>query len=372
MPLRIVITTTLNDNLFRAKLPPLLKSRDDLEVVVVTDRQGPTMERVRWVWPRGFYRLFGRLGGRLLLLAREIFHPRTRLVMAYNVVPHGLFAVALARLRRRPVFLHLIAGATDIRFAHNPRISGNRVIARSKNPQRIERMAVRAARRANKLFVPGPKAESYLVSEGFVPEKIARLHSTIDLERFQPGETTRDMDVIVAAQLLTRKRPIFTLEVFAEILKRRPGSRFCWLGDGPMRPEFDAALDRLGLRSSVIATTTDDVASYYQHARVFLLCSLSEGLSLSCMEAMACGVVPVTSDCGDMAEVVRPGHTGELRPVEASPAEYADAVIRFLTDDELRQSHSRAARQLIAEQHSFDTAVRAWQTILESVSPSAA
>lgn len=265
----------------------------------------------------------------------------------------------------------MIGGTADTHFAHNPRIKDNRLIARSKNPQRIERMARRAARRADKLFVPGPKAESFLVSEGFAPERMVRLHSTIDLERFQPGDTTRDLDVIVAAQLLTRKRPIFTLEVFAEILKRRPGSRFCWLGDGPMRAEFDAALDRLGLRSSVLVTTTDDVASYYRRARVFLLCSLSEGLSLSCMEAMACGVVPVTSDCGDMAEVVRPGYIGELRPVEASPAQYADAVTRFLSDDELRQSHSRAARQLIAEEHGFDTAIRAWQKILASISPSA-
>ena len=119
MSLRIVITTTLNNNLFHAKLVPLLRSRPDLEVVVVTDRQGPSEERLKWVWPRGIWKKFGRLGGRLPLLAREVFHPRTRLVMAYSLVPHGLFAVNLGHLRRLPVYLHFIAGPAEIRFAHN-------------------------------------------------------------------------------------------------------------------------------------------------------------------------------------------------------------------------------------------------------------
>ncbi len=59
MSLRIVITTTLNNNLFHAKLVPLLRSRPDLEVVVVTDRQGPSEERLKWVWPRGIWKKFG-------------------------------------------------------------------------------------------------------------------------------------------------------------------------------------------------------------------------------------------------------------------------------------------------------------------------
>ncbi|MBU1708308.1 glycosyltransferase [bacterium] len=369
MSLRIVITTTLNNNLFHAKLVPLLRSRPDLEVVVVSDRQGPSEERLKWVWPHGIWTKFGRLGGRLPLLAREVFHPRTRLVMAYSLVPHGLFAVNLGHLRRLPVYLHFIAGPAEIRFAHNVAVSDNRVILNTRNPQRVERIANKTAFRAEKIFVPGRNTAALLRECNYPSEKIVPLHSTVDPDIYYRGNEERDIDVITVAQLIERKRPIFTLETYAEILKRRPGTRFCWLGDGPMHNEFDAALDRLGLRSSMIWTTTDDVAPFYRRARVFLLPSINEGLSLSSMEAMGCGVVPVTSDCGDMVEVVRTGETGHLLSIEATATDYADAVLPFLSDEFLWQNHSRASEKLIVKEHSFTTAIDAWRKLLAPLSP---
>ncbi|MFH1011386.1 MAG: glycosyltransferase [bacterium] len=369
MSLRIVITTTLNNNLFLSFLLPLARSRSDLQLIIVTDREGPEVERVRWIYPRGFLKLFGRLGARILLLTREIFHPRTRLVMAYNVVPHGMLALPLARLRGVPVYFHFYAGYAEIHFAHNPRISHNRVILRSKHPERIERMADWVSRRADMIFVPGPKTEAFLVKKGYDPKKIAELHTAIDLERFFPGDCARDFDVVIVAQVNINKRALFTLEILAEVAKRKPGAKFCWLGDGPLHDEFDAALDTLGLRSATTWTLTDNVTPYYQRSRLFLLASMSEGMSQGCMEAMACGVVPVTSDTGDMAHVVRPGETGQVLPVEAPATDYADAIVHFLSNDALWQSHSRAARELIVKDHSFETILRIWPEILERLAP---
>lgn len=362
--MRIVITTTLNDNLLYAKLLPLLRSREDVELIVVTDRQGPAFERVHWVWPGGLTAKFGRLGGRLMLLTREVFHPRTRLVMAYNLVPHGMFATTLARLRHVPVYLHFIAGEAEVHFAYNPKISHNRIISRSKHPERIERWANRAARKADKIFVPGRMTANYLTSHGFSKEQIEFLHSAVDPTVYFCDDTPRDLDVVVVAQILENKRPIHTLKVLAEIKQQRPQARFCWLGDGPMREEFKAAVQNLGLTAALTWTTTNEVAPYYRRSKVFLLCSLSEGLSLGCMEAMACGVVPVTSDIGDMREVVKPGETGQPVPVDASPAEFAQAALRFLSDETLWRQHSGSGMRLISAEHSFSSAIAAWQRIL--------
>lgn len=362
-----MVTTTLNGNLFRAKLIPLLRAREDVEVVVVTDSKGPSLERVTWIWPRGLWRCFGRLGGRLLLLLRETLHPRTKLVMGYNVIPHGLFAVIVGNLRRLPVFLHLIAGAADVRFAHNVRVADNRLIARTRNPQRIERWADWTIRHAEKLFVPGGNTERFLQAEGIPAERIVRLHSTIDASVFFPGDEARDLDVLVSAQLRSRKRPVFTLEVFRRILDERPRARFGWLGDGPDRAEFENALDRFGLRDYVTWTVTDDVAAYYRRARVFLLCSINEGLSLACMEAMACGMVPVTTDCGDMAEVVKSGITGSLLSGNSQTEDFARDVLELLRDDAKWQRLSRASVDIISREHSFDSAIAAWRDVLNEL-----
>ncbi|MDD5088864.1 MAG: glycosyltransferase family 4 protein, partial [bacterium] len=198
-------------------------------------------------------------------------------------------------------------------------------------------------------------------------EKIVRLHSTIDPAVFFPGEAARDIDVLVSAQLRARKRPLFTLDVFRRILDDRPETRFCWLGDGPERPAFERELDRLALRDAVEWTVTDNVADYYRRARVFLLCSINEGLSLACMEAMACGVVPVTTDCGDMADVVKTGITGALVSVEAAPAEFARDVSELLRDDAAWNRQSRASAESILREHGFDSATAAWRQLLSEL-----
>jgi glycosyltransferase involved in cell wall biosynthesis len=365
--MRIVITTTLNNNLFHAKLAPLSLSRSDLEIVVVSDRQGPSYDHVRWVWPKGIWKTFGRLGGRLPLLAAEVFHPRTQLVMAYSLVPHGLFAVHLARARRVPVYLHFIAGPAEISFAHNTDVSDNRVIARSRNPQRLEDYARRVSRKADRIFVPGSNTERFLIGEGYDPQRIIRLHSSVDLERYYPGNEVRGIDVLVSAQLRERKRPLLTLEIFREILRVRPHTRFCWLGDGIMHDEFAAALDKMNLRQAVDWRETDDVGPFYRRARVFLLSSINEGLSLASMEAMACGMVPVVSDCGDMAEVARNNQTGCLLPIDAGVEAYAQAVLDYLNDENLWQRHSQAARQIIRDEHSFASVEHAWREILSQL-----
>lgn len=361
--MRIVVTTTLNNNLFHAKLVPLLNSRADLKIIVVSDRHGPDYERTSWVWPKGIWRFFGRLGGRLLLLAREIFHPRTKLVMAYSLVPHGLFAVYLARLRRIPVFVHFIAGPAEIRFAHNTDVSDNRVIARSAQPEKLERYSRRIALRADRIYVPGSNTHAFLVEEGFDASRVTQLHSAVDPRVFYPTSQLRDIDVLVCAQLRERKRPLFTLEIFREIHSRRPNTRFCWLGDGIMHEEFAEAMDELLFRERVEWLRTDEVAPYYRRARVFLLCSINEGLSLASMEAMACGVVPVVSDCGDMSDVVLDGKTGRLLPIEFRASEYADAVLSYLDDESLRQRHAAAAMNIISQEHSFERVEQDWRRI---------
>jgi glycosyltransferase involved in cell wall biosynthesis len=363
--MRIVITTTLNDNLFHAKLVPLVRSREDLEIVVVSDRQGPQYERIKWVWPKGIWAKLGRLGGRLPLLIKEVFHPRTDLVMAYSLVPHGLFAVVLAKIRDVPVYLHFIAGPAEIKFAHNVDVSDNRVIERCRNPERLERIARYFALKADKVFVPGSNTEAFLIANGYKPEQVIKLHSTIDPSRYFPSDGARDIDILIAAQLRARKRPIFTLEVFREILNRRPRTRFCWLGDGGMHDEFADALDRLQLREAVTWTQTNEVADYYRRSKLFMLCSINEGLSLASMEAMRCGMVAITTDCGDMSDTILTGQTGHLLPMDATKEQFANAALGYLDDPAEWERQSRKAFELIDREHSFPSAIAAWQRILK-------
>ncbi|GAA0856509.1 glycosyltransferase family 4 protein [Aliiglaciecola litoralis] len=369
--MRIVITTTLNNNLFHAKLTPLLRSREDIELVVVSDRQGHYYDGITWVYPQGRIRILGRLLSRFVLLLREVFRKDTKLVMAYSLIPHGLFAVFAAKLRRVPVFLHFIAGPAELNFAHDIRVTDNRLIENTNWPKVWEKIAAFFARRADKIFVPGSVTAASLLQNGICSKQIEILHSTSDLSKYSLPKKNqlRDIDIIVCAQLRERKRPMFTLDVIQEMVKANPKITVCWLGDGVMHDEFKVAITQKGLQDNLIWLETDDVADFFRRAKLFLLCSVNEGLSLASLEAMSCGVVPIVARCGDMEYAIKSDHNGIILEQDAQVADYVKQLQKLLSEQSEIKRLSRNARTEIEQHHSFAAAEKKWHALLADISP---
>lgn len=361
-----LITTTLNNNLLKAKLPPLLAALPELEITFVSDRVGPPMERVRWVVPPNWLRkLTGRLISRELVLWREISRKKIERVMVYNAVPHLMLAHPPAKVFGKKLDVHLIAGRLDLDFAGRPDVMVNRVVRKLNNPKWIESWVRRIAfGYCDRLFVPGCRARDFLLQEGVAIDKIVGIHSAVDPAVFCPDERERDLDVLIIANLQKRKRPELTVQILEQVLAKKADARFAWIGDGHLREEVQAMVAASPIRNSLeLVGHTDDVLSYDRRAKVYLLNSISEGLSCATMEAMAAGAVPVTSDAGDMAEVVRTGDTGELIIAGDSPEAYADAILALLSDERKRSQMAKAARELIIAEHSFEAVTRAWRKL---------
>lgn len=361
-----LITTTLNNNLLKAKLPPLLAALPDLEITFVSDRVGPPMERVTWVVPPNWLRkLTGRLISRELVLWREIGRKKIERVMVYNAVPHLMLASSPSRFFGKKLDVHLIAGRLDLDFAGRPDVMVNRVVRRLNNPKWIESWVRKVAfGYCDRLFVPGCRARDFLLQHGVAIDKIVNIHSAVDPQVYCPDDSARDIDVLVIANLQKRKRPELTVKILERVLASRPDAKFVWIGDGHMRDEVRAMVDASPIRNTLeLVGHTDDVLSYDRRAKVYLLNSVSEGLSCATMEAMAAGAVPVTSDAGDMAEVVRSGETGELIINGETPEPYAEAILDLLKNDAKRNRMAIAARELIIAEHSFEAVTRAWREL---------
>ncbi len=59
----------------------------------------------------------------------------------------------------------------------------------------------------------------------------------------------------------------------------------------------------MGLMEKIFAGNTDDVLSYYQKADLFVLPSLTEGLPLSLLEALSCGLPVIATAVGGSREI---------------------------------------------------------------------
>ena len=137
----------------------------------------------------------------------------------------------------------------------------------------------------------------------WVKDRIELINNAVDTEIFKPDENLRrdaraefgfnDDTVVVGhvARMCQIKNQGFLLKAFKEVVKINPEARLLFVGDGEDRGQIENEIKALQLENSVILTgQRKDVQRLYQAMDVFILTSLSEGLSVSSVEAQASGV----------------------------------------------------------------------------------
>src|SRR5579883_1341886 len=147
--MHVLIVTTFNDSLMRAKLLPLLRTKLVDRVTVVSRRDGPALPGVSYVVARDD----GRVARRTLSLAATALQTAARvrpdLVMAYNILPFGVVALLTARFARVPLGLNIIGGPVEFEGGGIGN-DDNRFLARRKKPSHLlERALLAIVRRAD-------------------------------------------------------------------------------------------------------------------------------------------------------------------------------------------------------------------------------
>ncbi|MCP5368083.1 MAG: glycosyltransferase [Hyphomicrobiales bacterium] len=131
------------------------------------------------------------------------------------------------------------------------------------------------------------------------------------------------------------------------------GATLAIAGDGPMRGELEALVERLGLRQRVRllgSVAHRDLPALYAAADVFCAPFVvardgdTEGLPTVLSEAGAAGLASVVGDVGGVREIIEDGVNGLVVPSGDVPA-LAAALCRVLGDADLRRCMAAAARE---------------------------
>jgi glycosyltransferase involved in cell wall biosynthesis len=218
-------------------------------------------------------------------------------------------------------------------------------------------------------MVVGTETKRYLVAKGVSADRVHVMSSKIDPRRFRPLPRERDYDLILTAQLITRKRVDLFLRIVSDLKARYPRIRAAILGTGPLRGELEDLAGSLGLGDRVkFLGFHEHTECYYNRAKVFVLTSSAEGLSFAMLEAMACGLPVVVPAVGDLGDVVQNGVTGYL--IEGADRDGFVAALGTLLDDEkLRDTIGNNARSTILHGYTVEDGARLWSEVLPALQP---
>jgi glycosyltransferase involved in cell wall biosynthesis len=119
----------------------------------------------------------------------------------------------------------------------------------------------------------------------------------IDLNRFSDQKTSSDkLKIIHVGRYVPVKNHAYLVREFAKLVAVNRKVKLILIGDGPMKRKIARLVKKSGIARNVrFISFTSEVDRYLREAGIFVLPSLYEGLPLSLLEAMACGLVVVVS-----------------------------------------------------------------------------
>ena len=126
--------------------------------------------------------------------------------------------------------------------------------------------------------------------------------------------------ISVIGRIRAAKGQLVVMKALTGLLGNHPEWGLAFIGKIDEREYADKIISMAagsGISSQLhFLPETDDVLSYYRATDAVVIPSVSEGFSLVCLEAMACGIMTIaTESVGIHSEVIRPGENGFLFPV---------------------------------------------------------
>jgi len=196
--------------------------------------------------------------------------------------------------------------------------------------------------------------------------KLQVIHNGIDVDRF-PAREARASRAGFRAVTVGRLDPIkdqaTLMRAARRVVDALPGFQLDVVGDGPSRTELEALRASLGLSDHVhLHGYREQVGPFLAEADLFVLSSISEGVPIALLEAMASSLPAVATDVGGIREVIVPGETGYLVPV-VSPEALADAILKLQTDPAACRRLGRASRSRVEEHFNLRKVVAQYECV---------
>jgi len=286
---------------------------------------------------------------------RLINQNRPDIIHVHFAVPAGVLAWALFRLKKIPYLL----------TAHLGDVPGGAPEKTSRWFRWILPFTHAIWRDAEKVIAVSEFTRQLALAHYAVDVEV--IHNGVDIKELDPKviKTQAMPQIVFAGRFMLQKNPVQIVKTLAK-LKDLPWE-CTLLGDGPLRAEIEAEIAKYQLqeRFSLLGwVTPQEVIEYFGKSDILFMPSLSEGLPVVGVQALAMGLAMVVSNIGGFVDLVNEGENGFL---VKNNDEYEPILRKLLNDPDELLSFRKASREK-AEEFALSRIVSIYEEALKKAS----
>ena len=276
-----------------------------------------------------------------LLTFYVILKYRCQLIHAHWAIPTGPIGALLGMLLGRPLFVTL--HGSDLRMATQSSF--------------LKGIFLWVCGKARHLTCVSEEMRSELENMGINLSKVAVFPMGVDDIFFDIGmkrggrKEDQTLTVLSNRNLQSIYNVSHLIRAIPGVLRAVPNVKFLIAGDGLEREKLREEVNRLGVAASVEflgKIPHEDMPSLLEKADVYVSTSLSDGTSVSLLEAMASGAFPVVTDIAANEAWITDGMNGFLVPIDDETS-LAHKIIQSLRNEGLTEEARRKNWKVVRE-----------------------
>ncbi len=230
----------------------------------------------------------------------------------------------------------------------------------------------------SKIIVVSKTLKSEIIKTGVSERKIQVISNGINLSKFDSAnnpKTLKDNLAIplhykvigIVGRLDREKGHIYFLRAAKFILSEYSDVYFLIIGDGPLRHDLEALVNKMNIKNNVIFTGyQENPMDFLSLLDIFVISSKNEGLPLALLEAMAMKKAVVAFGVGAIPDILK----NDLSGIIVKPGDWhelATNILNLIKNDKKRSIFGEVCRKIVEEEYTDSRMVTSLEKIYENL-----